>query len=490
MSPAKPGPLDLSRLGPSAWLAIAAGTGAAAGLLVGNASSPVTLLALAVGGAAAAAILASPEVGLMALAFTTYVGLSNVLIQFHGAPSIGKILTPLVLLAILLRWARTGERPQGWQQPALLVSVYGLACTLSMLTASDPGTSLERLALLAKNAVVFTLVAHLVGGAKTLRRVVWVLIATGGFLGTIAVHQQLTGNFEFSYWGFGRAPEAFAVEGDTTTRLGGPIGDPNFFGMMLLALVPMALDRALAERHRGLRIAAMWAALVTTLTIFFTYSRSALVSLVAVLLLFVAVRRPRPVQLATAALVVLLLAPLVPTSYGDRVAELASSVVELTERGTTREVSVRGRLSENLVAGQMFLEHPVIGVGLANYPVRYQEYSRKIGLDPRHTDRQPHNLYLEVLAETGLVGFAAFGLLLWVALRGAVAARRTLRDAGRTDLVFLIEGFTLGFGAYLIASIFLHATHSRYFWLLAGIAVALPRVAAAELGPRDAEHRS
>ncbi len=484
MKPSTPSLPDLSRLGPAAWLGIAAATGVAAGLLIGNAS-PLVLLALVVGAAATAAILASPELGLLAIVLTTYLSLSNVLILFYGAPSIAKFLAPLVLLAVLLRWARTGERPQGWRQPLLLASTYGLACVLSLLAATEPSVSLESLVTLAKNALLFTLIAMLVRSGATLRRVVWTLIAVGLFLGTIGVHQQLTGNFGFSYWGFGRAPEVFALEGESTARLGGPIGDPNFFGMMMLALVPMALDRALAEPRWELRLTALWAALVTAMTLVFTYSRSALLSFVATMLLFVAVRRPRPAHLLAAALVALLLMPLVPSTYATRVSELASSVIEITERGTTREISVRGRLSENLVALEMFLEHPLTGVGLANYPVLYQEYSRRIGLDPRATDRQPHNLYLEVLSETGLIGFAAFGLLVWVALRGAVAARRSLLGAGRRDLALLAEGLTLGFVGYLVASIFLHSFHPRYFWLLAAVTLALPRVAASELAATE-----
>ncbi len=476
---------DIWHLGPIAWLGMAAALGVAAGLVVGKASSPLILLVLGVGGVGAALILALPEVGLLVLVFTTYTNLSDVLIRSHGAPSVAKLLAPLVLIAIALRWARTGERPRGWGRPALLILVYGFACTLSLFAAREPAETIEGLVTLGKNSLVFLCIVALVQSGATLRKVVWTLIGAAIFLGTISVHQQLTGNFDFDYWGFGRSPVGFALEGEHTVRLGGPIGDPNSFGMLFLALVPLALDRVQSERKPMLRLVALWGLLVSLFTIFFTYSRSALLSLLALVGLIVVVRRPKPLHLLAAVVVVLLLLPLAPSSYTDRLAQLGSSVIELTESGTTQELSVRGRLSENLVALGMFVDHPVVGVGLGNYPARYQEYSRGIGLDPR-VRRQPHNLYLEVLSETGLVGFVTFGLLLWITVGGALESRKAALSAGRHDLARLMEGVLLAFVGYLIASVFLHAAHPRYFWLLAAIVLALPQVARNELTPGEA----
>ncbi len=477
------------RLPPLAWLGVAAAAGVTAGLVVDKASSPLLLLVLAAGGVAAAVILAVPEIGLLALVVTTYTSLSNVLIQFHGAPSIAKVLAPLVLLSILLRWVRTGTRPEGWLQASLLVSLYAFACTLSLFAARAPAFTFAELTLLAKNALIVLCVVTLVQSGATLRRVIWALLAATIFMGTLSVHQQLTGNFEFDYWGFGRTPVGFALEGEHTTRLGGPIGDPNFYGMLLLTIVPLAIDRLQFEKRPLLRLAALWALGASMLTIVFTYSRSALVSLVALLGLVAVVRRPKPLHLLAAAAVVAALVPLAPDAYIDRVTQLADSVTELSERGTTREMSVRGRLSENLVAIEMFQDHPIVGVGLGNYPFRYDSYSREVGLDPR-IRRKPHNLYLEILSETGLIGMAAFGLLIWSALGGALEARKALFAAGKNDIARITEAFTLSFIGFLIASVFLHASHPRYFWLLAGIALALGQVGRNETAAEPREPAS
>jgi O-antigen ligase len=54
---------------------------------------------------------------------------------------------------------------------------------------------------------------------------------------------------------------------------------------------------------------------------------------------------------------------------------------------------------------QMFREHPWLGVGLG------------VGWQTNSIGQEPHNLLLQLLAELGLVGLAAFGVLLAVILR-------------------------------------------------------------------------
>jgi O-antigen ligase len=82
--------------------------------------------------------------------------------------------------------------------------------------------------------------------------------------------------------------------------------------------------------------------------------------------------------------------------------------------GTSRLTSVESnRYAYWRVALDTFADHPLKGVGTAGYRVEW--------LQRRHfaeTVRDAHSLYLETLAELGIVGFAALA-----ALFGGVAAR-------------------------------------------------------------------
>jgi hypothetical protein len=66
------------------------------------------------------------------------------------------------------------------------------------------------------------------------------------------------------------------------------------------------------------------------------------------------------------------------------------------------------RVGENLAALEMFRDHPVAGVGPDNFELRYPVYAQRVALDPRPEVRGAHSLYLESLAETGIIGTVAF----------------------------------------------------------------------------------
>jgi putative inorganic carbon (HCO3(-)) transporter len=99
--------------------------------------------------------------------------------------------------------------------------------------------------------------------------------------------------------------------------------------------------------------------------------------------------------------------------------------------------------------------------------------SEQIGLDPRLEQREAHSLYLQSLAETGIVGFLALLAILWLALRGAWRARQTL---GGRDAV-LGEGIFVALVSFLVAGTFLHLTYPRYMWMMVGFALAAGNIA-------------
>jgi O-antigen ligase len=121
----------------------------------------------------------------------------------------------------------------------------------------------------------------------------------------------------------------------------------------------------------------------------------------------------------------------------------------------------------------MFADHPVVGVGYGNFEDYYHRYARTLALDSRREERAAHSLYLEVAAETGIVGMAAFALLLLHPIAGTIRTRSALRDQGLSRDAQHVVAFGIALGGYLVGSLFLHLSYPRYFWLLLGIAIAV-----------------
>ena len=114
-----------------------------------------------------------------------------------------------------------------------------------------------------------------------------------------------------------------------------------------------------------------------------------------------------------------ILAP-IASALAGAAAPSASTGSMVAERAP-EDHAFRGRLSENLVALQMFVRHPWNGIGVGGFDEHYGTYALPLGLDDR-PHRGAHNLYLEVAAETGLVGLAGFLTLVAGAFRVPVPA--------------------------------------------------------------------
>ena len=119
----------------------------------------------------------------------------------------------------------------------------------------------------------------------------------------------------------------------------------------------------------------------------------------------------------------------------------------------------------------MFVDHPVIGVGYGNFEDYYHRYARGLALDGRREERQAHSLYLEVAAQTGLMGLLGFAVLLAYPITGLLRTHASLQHQGRLRDAQHVAAFGISLLGYLMGSLFLHLSYPRYFWLLLGIAL-------------------
>jgi hypothetical protein len=82
-----------------------------------------------------------------------------------------------------------------------------------------------------------------------------------------------------------------------------------------------------------------------------------------------------------------------------------------------RDMNSWGRLLLWGVLVRLFLQSPIHGVGIGTFPSIYSYYiPASLGIGE---NLEAHNVYLELLGETGLVGLLSFGLLMYVAVRDA-----------------------------------------------------------------------
>jgi O-antigen ligase len=222
-------------------------------------------------------------------------------------------------------------------------------------------------------------------------------------------------------------------------RTNSTLDDPNTLGAILVLGIGLLVGML---RLDGPRRRTLWAGLLGLLTfaLITTMSRSALGAAALAPLAVLAVgpapttavhRRVRTgARLLVAATLVAVVGSMAlrALSTEERRTNPSGPVDMLVKTFDPRESTgwvLRGRLPWWEAGVAMFKEHPLIGVGLGRYPRLMAAYG---GGSMRENT---HNLFLQVLAEAGIIGFGAFVLLcasIVLALaRGAVAVRHDAR---------------------------------------------------------------
>jgi O-antigen ligase len=461
------------------FISLAIVIGSAIGIFIAKFNNPIYILLGLVGLVAFIGTIASVEFGLLFLVFITYARVSDIAVHFHNAPSVAQAFIVLLILAILIRWVVFNEKPVGWQLPAILLGIYGLIGFASVAYAENTTEVIYKLSNYVKDAIIALVIVALMKRPPILRHVTWSLLTAGIFMGTLSVFQYITGTFTSNYGGFAQA-EFMNIAGATNDyRLSGPIGDPNFYAQIMLVLVPIALERMLHEQKPVLKIIAGWAAVVSILTVVFTFSRGGFIGLMVALIIFAFLNPPRPVDVVFAIALGVGLLFFIPSSYYDRVLTLNSLLPGQNGEGINvrQDNAIQGRASQALTAWSMIKQYPLLGVGLNNFSSRYQEFSKEIGLAPSASARSLHNLYLEVATETGILGFSAFFMIIWLAVRSIINARRIFLETSNDDYANLTIGLAAGFGGYLMAAFFVHSAYPRQYYLLIGIVFSLPLIA-------------
>jgi putative inorganic carbon (HCO3(-)) transporter len=434
-----------------------------------------TILVVAVAAAAVVALVraffddAVAAALLAALAFTRLPA-----VVLHSEGLMPAILAAVYGVAAAARARRGGTSPRRALSFAIAGVAYLLVVGLSYLWAADSTVA----SLAARNLGLFLVVCvgfvAVVSDARALRAAIAAMVGGGVFLSLLSLHQVATGAYGNTYGGFAQASVENIVGTTNAYRIGGPFGDPNFFGQLLVVAIALALALMTTTPSRRVRAASFASAVVCGITVFLTYSRGALIALGVVVAVWLWSNKRRGLVVGCLVAGALAIA-LLPGAYGSRLSQVTSIIPGLSNPAQTTDPALRGRESALIVGTRMFADHPVVGVGAANFPVHYLSYATSVGLVVSGQQLSPHNLYMEVAAEQGVVGVLVFGGIVIGAFASVKRARRELLDAGDTATAPLVAGVRNALIGYLVASLFLHAAYPQMLWLLLAFAWAMPQ---------------
>jgi O-antigen ligase len=190
----------------------------------------------------------------------------------------------------------------------------------------------------------------------------------------------------------------------------GPYVNHNHYAGLMEMLIPIPLIISLSHlAHEKERLAAGIAAAIMTGTVFLSGSRGGMLAVLTEFLLFAVLvtRQKRGARTAVGVGVFAIVLLSLLTWLGGK--QLTTRVFSIG-RETRTEVSGGMRLSIDRDALSMFRRKPVLGWGLGAFPVAYPQFR---SFYTNFFVNEAHNDYLQLLTETGILGF---GVMIWFLL--------------------------------------------------------------------------
>ncbi len=468
---------------------------------LGAATLPLTLSAVLVIGALAATL------ALLAPIWALYLLVLSVPVQevwlLPGGLTVTQAALLLAAASLALHLFAFPEQPL--IPGPLFLPLGGFVWTLALSAVFTPFSLAEGLRETARwftVLLVYVLALRALGGVgrREVRREPWFTPAFGramedepgpgprrgqpwrvwGLLVCLLAAPAVTGALGLVQFALGLGPESFGIGGGRV-RAYGTIGQPNSFAGYMNQAWPLAVGLALfalvglrqgAPRRPALLTLAFAsvAALLTGGALIASFSRGGWIGAMAGMLALLGAafallpadlrRLVRRLLVAVAGPGVVLLAlgggGLLPDAVEQRAISLVRNLRLFDVRGvavTPENFAVVERMAHLQAGWNMFRSRPLLGVGPGNYTIAYERTpapdAPPFSVRPWYASRgHAHNYYLHIAAEAGLVGLAAYLLLIGAVMAQVVRAARAARG-------WLWSGVAVG-GAGVVVAVAAH----------------------------------
>jgi len=319
------------------------------------------------------------------------------------------------------------------------------------------GGSINATIYLCKLFTLLFLIASVVDTPGRLQKLLWLLTGLLAWFAGSGLSAYLHGEISLQE-GLRRA-----------TGINSMAGGPNALAGMILALLPFLIANLQQARNLLVRLALVLCEAVALTALMLSGARAGLISLIALGLYYVWRSRNRIATLAICTVIALTLWIEMPQAYRDRYLTVGHYA-----EGQELDASNELRLHIWKTGLRMFLDHPILGVGIGQFNTAYGTiYATRL----HQLWMDPHNLALEVGCEMGIMGLVAFGYFVAQIFKGVASIPR-VEDQSPLGLAYQMS---VACGAMLLGLVIMsavsHTLLRPYWYLLGGLVAANWRVA-------------
>jgi len=331
--------------------------------------------------------------------------------------------------------------------------LFLLIALLSLVKVSDFDLYLEFLWRLTGSAIIFFLFAMTVHSLKMLNYICWALI-----LSTLVM--CITGLWSILFGGFG-------IFGD---RLMSLVTDPNDYAINLALTIPFIFYLFNIVKKKSAKLFLITTSILIVINIMYTYSRGGYIILIVIVFSivykFARIRKMITIFLFAAPLIFFAL--FLPEEAVKRM-DVIDKIAIGDYSGYADPLIERYNL---LIAGlNMVKTEPILGVGLGNFRAVSPSYNAEL---KRHLPA--HNMYVEVCAELGILGFLFF-ILFTFSIFNKIRKLKTSSIINTYRYFFLRDCMLISFVGFFVAGLVRNAEYSMEFWIFLALGLSVTRLA-------------
>jgi len=351
----------------------------------------------------------------------TQVGVFTYLLTIPFGQSLGIGIREILLLSvaigmILSRMVRRGDvSPPSFRlfYPEL---IFGSTILISILFSQYRDLSLSLSTYVPIGFLFFFAVQDIAITQSAFRRIFITLSLVVFLLGLDGIYQYWIGKSLLT------GSSLFA------DRVKGSLPHPNDLALIPI-LLPFSITLLLQERSRIVKGIILISIIPALVTVILSQSRNAWFGLAIGLGVFLFRKQARKTLIVLVCIVLILFSAALYFDLGNVQQRL----------NTFMNITSETRIGIWLVAVEMFKESPLLGKGLHTFGEFYLPYIEKIQLPQGYIPEiavipWAHNLYLEILAESGLVGFVGF--MAPILAIGSILRKFVRKQSGNQEKMF------------------------------------------------------
>jgi len=377
----------------------------------------------------------------------------------------------MLLGGVLLGWVVCLFRTRvlfkiSWTEVVLGIP-FILAILLSAVNAEDFSTVAKQTLRWLQFILVVWYAANALENMREVKIEINLLIGMGVLVSILGIIQSLGGMFNFNQSQMMFYQEKFM-------RAYSTFGHPNQFAGYLLCIIPITLVRCLYSLDKRSKVSMAVGLLIMLTAFILTYTRGAWLSalIVGIGWLYASVSK-KTFAVALAGLVIGFILLFAAASHLHQPAVI-QRIISIAHLHQDDSVNVRTRCVQT--AMRMFCEHPLIGFGAGEYATNIRKYFGEDYYAWEAVNKHIHNLYLQILIESGLLGLAGF--LLFVFFQMGKLVQAFFLCWPRVQRAVL-EAVIVGALAFLMANNFdVLTVYARgiHFSVLIGLGLAIVRL--------------